>query len=162
VKLAVVVLLALAVASPAAAIPVPILWSDFRIGQFRLKSDTLGTIVRQFGPPDRRTREGGVCKVRWRIYGAQMTFVGPNPCGVKAHFARAVLVGRAWGTASRLGIDEPAAEVLKSHPRAFRRSHTEWWWLVRRSTPDGFTGLEAKVHRGRVTAFRVTYGAGAS
>ena len=161
-KLVLVVLFALAVASPAAAIPVQILWSDFRIGQFRLKSEPLGTVVKLFGPPDTRTLESGACNVRWRIYGTQMTFVGPNPCGEKARFARAVFVRRGWSTASRLGIGEPAAEVLKSHPRAFRRPHTEWWWLVRRSTPDGFTGLEAKVHLGRVTAFRVTYGAGAS
>ena len=162
-RLVFVVALALALAPTAAAVPWPILYSDFRIGHFRLKSDgMLGTVVTQFGQPDARVRSGRICELRWRVYGTRMTFTGADPCGARARFARAVLVGRMWSTASRLGIGAPAAAVRERHPLAFRRSRTEWWWLVRRSTSAGFRGLEAKVHLGRVTTFRVTYGAGAA
>ena len=109
-KLVLVVLFALAVASPAAAIPVQILWSDFRIGQFRLKSEPLGTVVEVFGPPDTRTLESGACNVRWRIYGTQMTFVGSEPVrregplrtrGVRP--ARVVDGVSAWNRRARRG-----------------------------------------------------------
>ena len=162
-KLVFLVLLALAAPPAASAAVWPVLYSDFRIGHYRVKSDgTLRGAVAHMGQPDTRTRIGRACELRWRVYGARMRFTGSNACGVKARFARAVLVGRQWSTASRLGIGASASTLRERHPLAFPRRRTEWWWLVRRAAPDGFTGLEAKVHLGRVTAFRVTYGAGAS
>ena len=142
------------VVAPAGAAVLPILHSDYRIGHYRLKTDgTLRSAVLAVGPPDARIRTGETCEVRWRTYGMRMTFGGSDPCGPNGRFTRAILVGRSWSTASRLGIGAPAAAVLEHHPRAFRHLRTEWWWLVRRA---GGIGLEAKVHRGRVTAFRLT------
>jgi hypothetical protein len=156
---------ALVLAPAASAAPWPVLHGDFRIGHYRVKADgSLRGAVSNMGEPDSRTRRGETCELRWRVYGTRMSFYnlgGSDPCGgATGRFGRAILVGRQWSTASRLGIGAPAAAVRERHPRAFPRPRTQWWWLVRRLTPAGMSGLEAKVHRGRVTAFRVTYPAG--
>lgn len=157
----------LAAAASATAGPWFVVYSDMRIGHFRVRADgTLGGAVKQWGQPTTRTRSlrNGTCVLRWRPYGMTITFYnlgGRNPCAARTgFFGSALLTGSRWMTASKLSIGAPAATLRARHPRAARRAGTEWWWLVRRFTPIGEGGLEAKVHRGRVTAFRITYQAG--
>ena len=158
---------AFGVAAPAFSGPWFVVYADTRVGHFRVKADgTLGGAVREWGQPTTRvrSRRDGTCTLRWRPYGLTMTFYnlgGQDPCAARTgFFGSAVITGGRWMTASLLPIGAPVSTLRQRHPRAGRRAGTQWWWLVRRLTPIGEGGLEAKVHRGRVTAFRVTYQAG--
>jgi hypothetical protein len=161
--------LALAAASSALAASF-VIQGDYRIGGYAVKADgSLAGAIDQFGQPtsirrDARFRE--FCYVRWAGLGMRMTLYnlgGVNPCRPSAgRFSDALITGRRWRTANGLAMRDSLARLRRLYPRATR--HGAWWWLVTRRSPFGerllYPGLAAKVRRGRVVAFAVSYAAG--
>jgi hypothetical protein len=157
-----------AVAAGAARAPTVVVRGDVQIGRFLVQRDgSLGGAVRAFGRPSilRRTRNA-TCTARWRAIGLRIVFYnlgGFDPCSRRhGRFSVATMVGRRWTTGKRLRIGEPARRLRALYGK--RRRSGSWIWLLTRRSPVGagetYPGLAAKVHRGRVTAFRVRYPAG--
>lgn len=161
--------LALAVPAASAAPSSYVIQGDYRIDGYAVKANgKLAGAVAAFGQPGslrRGPREN--CAARWPSLGLRIGFYnlgGANPCRPETgFFGSALVTGRRWRTANGLRIGDRAITILIRHPKA-RPSPQErnWWWLVPRFTQatGGYGGLEAKVVKGRVAAFRVNYQAG--
>ena len=157
----------LAAAAVTASSPT-VIHGDYRIGNFAVKRDgSLGGLVDAFGRPTTLRRTGSVgCVAKWRPLRMEVRLYnlgGRNPCSrTGGRFGRATLVGRVWRTSKGLEIGDAVARVRRVYPRATENG--AWWWLVTRRTPFGaagrYPGLAAKVTRGRVVAFQVSYPAG--
>ena len=147
-----------------------VVYADVRIGSFEVKEDgTLAGAIRAFGRPTRiRRTDRIVCLVRWRRLGLRIGFYnlgGQNPCDPRyGAFGQALMVGTRWETLKGLRLGD-STRKMRALYRPRRR--TGWWiWLITRSTRADcpgvcyYPGLAAKVLRGRVAAFRVSYAAG--
>jgi hypothetical protein len=140
---------------------------DTRINTYLVRSDgTLAGALRAFGQPTSRKRNprAAICAVNWRAHGMLIAFYslsGKNPCaGQTGRFGSALLTGSRWRTARGLRIGAPAAVLKRRYPRAQPGRGPGWRWLLRRQSRIGSHGLEARVERGRVTAFRITHAGG--
>lgn len=147
---------------------VAVVRGDVQIGSFLVQRDgTLDGATRSFGRPSslRRGRYQ-TCVARWRSLDLRISFYnlgGQDPCERQfGFFSEAIITGRQWVTARGLRIGHPARRLyVLYNPRRFTGS---WAWLLTRRSPYGdhsfYPGLSAKIQRGWVTAFRVTYQAG--
>lgn len=140
---------------------------DVQIGGFLVQRDgTLDGAIRAFGKPTSLIRgRYGDCVARWRPIGLRIGFYnlgGRNPCLRQyGYFSNATMVGRRWVTVRGLRLGDPSRKLYALYsPRRFTGS---WAWLLTRysvPTDEDYPGLLAKIHRGRVTAFRIRYQAG--
>ena len=163
-----VLVAALAVSMEAAAAPTAsIVRGDVQIGRYQVKRDgTLGGAIRAFGQPSGLRRRDVTCLASWRTPGIRISFYnlgGQNPCqGRYGYFGEAIITGRGWATAKGLRIGDPARRVSALYGP--RRVSGSWAWLLTRRSPFGtggtYAALSARIHSGRVTAFRVKYPAG--
>ena len=138
---------------------------DEWIGSFAVKKNgKLGGALAAFGAPSSTTRGDGSCRVRWNRLGLQISFYnlgGQDACGrTTGFFQSATINGRGWRTVQGLRIGDAGARVRRLFPSAER--HGNRWWLVPRFTQatGRYPGLSAGVNGGKVTDFRVVYGAG--
>jgi hypothetical protein len=150
-----------------------VIQGDTKIGGYAVKANgTLDGAVEEFGEPTSLRRgfyQGqptGTCVARWRPLGLRITFYnlgGHDACEPQyGYFSEALLTGNQWRTAKGLRIADPARRLwVLYNPRRFTGP---WASLLTRYTRIGTNGyyaaLEAKILRGRVTAFRVNYAAG--
>jgi hypothetical protein len=148
-----------------------VIQADFKLGDYPIKRDgSLAGALEAFGPPSSIRKDDQLqCVVRWRRLGLRIVFYnlgGRDPCVPRfGRFSEALVTGRQWRTASGLAIGDPETMLLRRHPRARHTPTTvSWWSLVVRRSPFGarrpYGALQAKIHRGRVSAFVIFYPAG--
>lgn len=149
---------------------------DARIGAFAVKRDgKLGGMIKAYGQPDVKARRyAEACLVTWQDEGLRAlfnNFGGGNPCLPRSgFFARAIMHGHWWRTASGLQIGDATARIRQFYPQARRHSGARgyWpsgWWLITRRSPFGsgnpsYPALLAETRNGRVISFEVTFPAG--
>lgn len=158
----------LAISVEAAAAPAgSVVRGDVQIGRYQVKRDgTLGGAIRAFGRPSSLRRRDVTCLARWSELGVRISFYnlgGQNPCQDRyGYFGEGIITGRGWATGKGLRIGDPASRVSALYGQ--RRVSGAWAWLLTRRSPFGdggvYAALLARIHHGRVTAFRVKYQAG--
>jgi hypothetical protein len=140
---------------------------DVQIGRYLVKRDgTLGGAIRAFGQPSSLRRRDVTCLARWSGPGVRISFYnlgGQNPCQRRyGYFGEGIITGRGWATGRGLRIGDSARRVSALYGQ--RRVSGAWAWLLTRRSPFGdggvYAALSARIHHGRVTAFRVKYQAG--
>ena len=156
--------------SAIAAAPTYVVGGASKIGDYAVKRDgSLRGLIAAFGQPTTLRRDARyrlACHASWRPIGLRVSLYnlgGANPCSPEGgRFGQAVMTGGRWRTSIGLRIGDPVRR-LRTLYRGERR-HGAWWWLVVRRSPFGaggtYPGLAAKVVRGRVSAFAVSYPAG--
>jgi hypothetical protein len=159
-----------AAARPSQPEPSFVIQGDNKIGYFAVKRDgTLFGAKEAFGEPTSIVRgRYRNCRVGWRGAGLSIQFYNlglGDPCEPQyGYFSQAVMSGKQWRTSKGLRVGRPWKYVFRYFPRARPAPAGPWWWLVIRRSPYGdnslYAGLEAKVQRGWVVAFRVNYAAG--
>jgi hypothetical protein len=167
-------IIALALASPAtAAARSFVIQGDTNIGGYAVKADgTLDGAIEEFGEPTslRGTSYQGqpriACVARWPHLGLRISFYnlgGQDACEPQyGNFSEALITGKRWRTSKGLRIGDSARRLRSLYGRP--RFTGQWAWLLTRYSPYGggayYPGLEAKLLRDRVTAFRINYAAG--
>jgi hypothetical protein len=154
----------------AASAPAPeiVIQGDYKLGSYAVKRDgTLRGAIAAFGAPTRVRQTSRLsCGASWRALSLAITFYnlgGSNPCEPRfGRFGRATTTGKQWRTSKGLRVGDSLGRLRALYPRA--EAHGAWRWLVVRTSPFGlggrYAGLAAKLTRGRVSAFLVTYPAG--
>jgi hypothetical protein len=147
-----------------------VIQGDNKIGYFAVKPDgTLFGAQQAFGDPTSIVRgRYQNCRVGWRSASLSIQFYnlgGEDACEPQyGYLSQAIMAGRQWRTSKGLRIGHPCRYIFRYFPRARPAPAGPWWWLVIRRSPYGdnalYGGLEAKVQRGWVVAFRVNYAAG--
>jgi hypothetical protein len=147
-----------------------VIQGDNKIGYFAVKRDgTLFGAQEAFGDPTSIVRgRYRNCRVGWRSAGLSIQFYnlgGDDPCEPQyGYFSHAIMTGRHWRTSKGLRVGHPWKYVFRYFPRARPAPAGPWWWLVTRRSHYGdnslYAGLEVKVQRGWIVAFRVNYAAG--
>lgn len=169
---AICVLVALALA-PCAVARSFVVQGDTTIGGYAVKANgTLGGAIEAFGQPTtlRGTSYQGqpriACVARWQHLGLRISFYnlgGEDACEPRSgYFSQALVTGKQWRTAKGLRIGDSARRLrFLYNPSRFTG---QWVWLLKRYSQYGagahYPGLEGKILRGRVTAFRVNFPAG--
>ena len=146
-----------------------------RLGRARRRADRAvpGEARRHAGGCDPRVRPAlelrrrdVTCLASWSGLGVRISFYnlgGQDPCqGRYGYFGEGIITGRGWATGKGLRIGDPARRVSALYGQ--RRVSGAWAWLLTRRSPFGdggvYAALSARIHHGRVTAFRVKYQAG--
>jgi hypothetical protein len=144
--------------------------ADRKIGGFDVqRGNTLRDAVRVFGQPSVRRVVSLTCKARWNSIGLAIDFITgdvvPARCGPNNPFTAARVTGRGWRTNKGLRIGDPTHRIFELYGRPRRKG--AWYALITRIPPPDpsapcasrdrcrYTALAAKVHSGRVVAFRV-------
>ena len=146
---------------------------DNKIGHFAVKRD--GTLFRSAErvsatPTSIVRRRYGNCRVGMAEFrpldSVYYNLGGQDACEPQyGYFSQAIMTRQAGGGRRRVcasGIRGSTSSATSLVPA--QRPAGPWWWLVTRRSPYGdnslYAGLEAKVQRGWVVAFRVNYAAG--
>ena len=144
-----------------------VIYGDSRIGPFQVQRGKLATAIKAFGTPSAIRHVAGsqyLCETRWKPVGLRLTFYvlgGSSDACVPEQgcFRNALITGPRWRTAKGLRIGDSRARLAALYPAGASKLRGAWWPLLIRPFPEELGGpypaLEAKLHQGRVTAFRI-------